>query len=513
MNLLNHISGYYERINMNWSKQFGLFFLFFNIVFISAGKADEPVDIGSRRELFVDEYLIQKFVGKAELELHHPTKREVAVVFDEPWEGNSSGYPTIFQDGDLYRMYYRGHAYLLDKPPLRMAHSEVVCYAESKDGIHWVKPKLNLYKWPGVKDNNIIWPGSPESHNFSPFKDTNPDCSMDELYKAVAGTITTKGLLIFKSADGIHWSKISEKPVVTKGAFDSHNTVFWNDDQKKYVMYLRSIKDGKRHISVSYSNDFHQWTEPVDIEFPGSPPQGMYTNQIGPYHRAPHILLGFPTRYVVRKMNPQIKNLEPKKVRNQIFAITDERIGTDLTDGAFITSRDGLNFNRWNEAFLRPGPEEESRWIYGDNYQSYGLWETRPDCEGCPNELSMHFNERSWREGHRVRRYTIRMDGFVSVNAPYSGGEVITRPIRFKGKQLHVNYSTSAAGSLRVEVQDETGNPLSGYSLKESVEHYGDSIDQVISWKNGSNLGPLSRKTIRLRFVLKDGDIYSFQFK
>jgi len=119
----------------------------------------EPVDIGSRRELFVDLTLIDSVEGKAELKLHHPTPREIPLRFDEPWEGNASGYPTVFQDGELYRMYYRGHRYLLDKPPLRQAQTETVCYAESRDGIHWTKPKLGIHKWPGVDDNNIIWMG------------------------------------------------------------------------------------------------------------------------------------------------------------------------------------------------------------------------------------------------------------------------------------------------------------------------------------------------------------------
>ena len=83
--------------------------------------AAEPIDIGSRRELFVDRALISAMEGKAELRLHSPTQREVALTFDEPWEGNASGYPTVIQDGDLYRMYYRGHRYIIDPPPLRQA--------------------------------------------------------------------------------------------------------------------------------------------------------------------------------------------------------------------------------------------------------------------------------------------------------------------------------------------------------------------------------------------------------
>lgn len=187
------------------------------LVLASAADGAEPIQLGSRRELFVDNALTERLDGKLTLQLHHPMPREVALKFDQPWEGNASGYPTVIQDGELYRMYYRGHRYIIDPPPLRQAQPEVVCYAESRDGIHWDKPHLRLRDWPGSKDNNIIWRDGYETHNFAPFKDSNPHCKPDERFKAVGGTIASKGLLTFKSADGIRWSKLSDGPVVTTG--------------------------------------------------------------------------------------------------------------------------------------------------------------------------------------------------------------------------------------------------------------------------------------------------------
>ena len=480
--------------------------------------AEEPeaVDIGSNRELFVDRALLEVVDGGAELRLHAPVRREVAIKYDQPWEGNASGYATVFQDGDVYRMYYRGHRYVYDDNSLRQAQSEVVCYAESDDGIHWTKPMLRLFEWDGSKENNIIWRGGPETHNFAPFKDSNPNCDPDERYKAIGGTVTSKGLLTFKSADGVHWSKLSEEPVVTKGAFDSHNTCFWDPRGNRYVMYMRYFSEGQfqglRSIGVSYSTDFTEWTEPVGLEYPGSPPQQMYTNQIAPYLRAPQILMGFPTRYVARPLNAHGKTLDPVPLRDQLTKAY-ERVGTDLTDGLFMTSRDGLSFHRWDEAFLRPGPQEEGHWIYGDNYQSYGLWETKPETPGAPHELSMHFSEYAWLdEDHQARRYTIRLDGFVSLHAPLAGGEITTRPLKFTGERLSMNYATSAAGSVFVEIQDAAGQAIDGYALEDCLEHYGDSVDQTVAWESGSDVSSLSDLPVRLRFVLKDADVYSFQF-
>ena len=441
----------------------------FSLVVFHAVQAAEPIDIGARRELLLDHALIDSLQGGAQLKLHHPKPREIAFKFDQPWEGNASGYPTVFKDGDLYRMYYRGHRYLIDKPPLRQAQSEAVCYAESSDGSHWTKPNLGLYKWPGAAENNIIWMGTPEAHNFAPFKDTNPDCPPEQRYKAIGGTVTSKGLWTFQSADGIHWQRLSDGPVVTKGAFDSHNTAFWDAEQHRYCMYVRYFGEGEfsglRLIGMSHSRDFNTWTEPVGLNYPGSPPQQMYTNQILPYYRAPHILFGFPTRYTARPLSKHVQQLPPVDLRTKLINV-NQRVGTDLTDGLFMSSRDGLSFERWDEAFLRPGPEAEGRWIYGDNYQSYGLFETSSEVAGLPNEISMHFDEGAWRDDlRRIRRYTIRLDGFVSLNAPYAGGQMMTKPLIFSGSQLTINYATSAAGTLKVEIQSADGSPIDRKSV------------------------------------------------
>ena len=112
---------------------------------------DEVINIGSRRELFVDHYLIDR-MESIELKLHHPRPREVAIVHDAPWEGNTCFYHTVFQDGQQFRMYYRGAHH--DEEAGKVAH-EVVCYAESRDGIHWTKPELGVVEFNGSKQNNI----------------------------------------------------------------------------------------------------------------------------------------------------------------------------------------------------------------------------------------------------------------------------------------------------------------------------------------------------------------------
>ncbi|MBC8288776.1 MAG: hypothetical protein H8E37_00510, partial [Planctomycetes bacterium] len=368
-------------------------------------------------------------------------------------------------------------------------------------------------KLPDPKANNIVWPGSSYSGTFVPFLDTKPGCPPDEKFKAVGGNYRT-GLHLFKSPDLQNWT-MSEKPIFKKGALDSMNVVIRDERRQQYVLYYRTVVDRRRSISMTTSPDLLDWSEPVPLEYPGSPPQQMYTNQILPYYRAPHLRFGFPTRYVARKMTDQLRSLPPRELRTELTAAY-ARVGSDLTDGLFMSSRDGIRFRRWDEAFLRPGPQSgdlNSRWTYGDNYQSYGLFETKSSIEGAPNEISMLFSEGYWRDGKsRLRRYTIRLDGFVSVRTPYSGGEVLTKPLIFRGETLNLNYGTSAAGSVRIEIQDEQGKPLQGFTLDDCVELIGDRVDQPVTWKGG-DLSKLTGQPVRLRFVLHDADVYSWQFQ
>lgn len=493
-----------------------------SILLLLAGTvhSDEPIKVGSRRGLFVDDYLIDS-MKTVRLVLHHPQPREVALRFDQPWEGNTSGYPTVMRDGETFRMIYRGHRMVWDTGKLQMSHSPVVCYAESLDGITWSKPHLRQFPLLGrmakqVVDplaNNIVWPGSPYSGTFVPFLDTRPGIPTSEKFKAVGGNSAT-GLHLFTSPDAISWTK-SEEAIFRQGALDSMNVVFWEPRKQRYVLYFRTVVDGLRSISMATSPDLRVWSQPIPLQYPGSPPQQMYTNGIQPYYRAPHLRIGFPTRYTARQMTDSLRSLEPVNLRAELTEAY-ARVGSDLTDGLFMSSRDGVRFHRWDEAFLRPGPEAgatESKWMYGDNYQGYGLFETMSDTTGAPNEISMLVSEGYWRERQtRLRRYTIRLDGFVSVQAPYSGGEFVTKTLVFGGDELQMNFATSAAGRVRVEIQDIDGEAIAGYSLDDSMDLIGDSVDRTVLWKTGSDVGALAGTPIRLRFVMNDADVYSFRF-
>ena len=102
-----------------------------------------PIDIDKRRELFIDDFLIERMDGTA-LRLHGPAAGAVAIVHDALWEGNVCFYHTVIHDQDRYRMYYRGAHYTEADGNI---HRQVVCYAESDDGIHWTRPQLGLFEF------------------------------------------------------------------------------------------------------------------------------------------------------------------------------------------------------------------------------------------------------------------------------------------------------------------------------------------------------------------------------
>lgn len=491
-----------------------------------------PVDIAQRRELFVDRYLLDALAGSAALRLHHPQPRETVLTHDAPWEGSGSGYHSVFQDGSLFRMYYKAYSLDLSSGKLRTdIPSGYCCYAESGDGIRWNKPELNLVDFRGSKANNIVLATGPlggvqlDAAHPAIFRDDNPAAPAAARYKAIVPSADKKafGLLALQSPDGFRWSPMSAAPVITNGAFDSQNLAFWDPLRRHYRAYWRTFTAGVttgelwkpaglRAIRTGVSSDFLHWTGSRDLEYVDSPPEQLYTNQVKPYHRAPHLYIGFPVRYFEREWSPSLRAL-PELEHRQLRSRVSNRYGAAITEGLLMASRDGVLFHRWNEAFLRPGVERPGTWNYGHQYIGWHLVETRSPLPGGPNELSLYATESYWTgDSSELRRYSLRLDGFVSINAGYNGGEALTRPVRFEGGRLFLNFATSAAGVLRVELQSPSGQPLPGFAAADCDELFGDTVDRPVSWKGSTDVSSLAGTPIRLRFVLKDADLYAFRF-
>jgi hypothetical protein len=453
---------------------------------ILATPGQSILDLGTRRELFVDGYLIEVLKG-AHQKLHSPELAPPVMP------GRPHGhYATVLWNGERYQFYYRG-----DKDPkvtwkthgLEAYHDgEVTLYAESTNAIQWTLPKLGLFEHPTFPAGNIVLMNEfLVNHNFTPFIDSKPGVPASEKYKALGGLayqphqkdVRAKrgpgGLKAFVSQDGIHWRKLREEAVVPEEwgkYFDSQNYAFWSQSEECYVCYFRRCLRGYRAIVRTTSKNFVHWTPPVEMEA-NLPNEHLYTSCTQPYFRAPHIYVATPTRFM------------------------DKRGAA--TDILFMTTRGGSRYDRtFTEAFIRPGLGPTG-WANRANYAAIGIHQT------APTEMSLFLTG--------GRRYQLRLDGFVSVNAPLKGGELITKPIQFSGTELELNYSTSAAGLLRVEIQDWNRKPFPGFALDDCEPIYGDEIARIVKWKDSRRPAELAGKPVRLRFIMADADLFAMRFR
>ena len=450
-------------------------------------KRSQTIHIGTRLELFIDRLIIDT-LNNVEFRLHEPKPLPLS---DNPLPGI---YTTVIKDDNIYRGYYRDYRPDYEGERRDGNPGEITCYAESHNGHDWTFPDLGIINLEGTHGKNIILAEPPFCHNFSPFIDTKPGIDENERYKALSGSrddvferTTGKpagGLYLFVSPDGIHWQKKYNTPVIPyrktspagETRFDSQNVAFWSEAEQLYICYFRTFSTpyGQlRTISRTTSPDFLNWSDPIPMN-PNLPGEHLYTSNTHPYFRAPHIYIALPTRFFPQRGSS--------------------------TDILFMATRAGSNrYERlFTEAFIRPGLDP-TRWDNRSNYVALNVIPT------SPTEMSIYH-----KDGHR---YILRTDGFISVRAGAGKGEFLTHPLTFTGNTLIVNYSTSAAGSMQVELQTVEGTPLKGFQLEDCAPIIGDEIERTIHWKEDPKLEELAEKPVRLRFVMTECDVYSFGFQ
>lgn len=466
------------------------------------------VDIGSRLELLTDRLLVDRLEGVV-FRLHEPIPQPPGRSPLPP-----GAYTTVIREDAVFRAYYRALDPAYTGPSNYSGHpGEITAYAESRDGREWETPEIGLFEVGGTRRNNAVLAGMPPfSHNFSPFLDSRPGIPSDERFKALAGhpgfdrARQADGLHAFVSADGRIWKKVGGRPVIPYDptwlhAFDSQNVAFWSEAEGGYVAYFRTwLISGQsaggatahcesvggealRSISRATSPDFLHWSAPVAMD-PNQPGEHLYTNQTHPYFRAPHLYVALPTRYMAGRVGAEA---------------TDAMKGS--TDILFMTTRAGSTvYDRlFTEAYIRPGLDSD-RWGNRANYVALNVVPTGP------TEMSIYHSKSGV-------RYTLRTDGFSSLRAGAAPGEWVTRPLIFAGSALSLNLSASAAGAMRVEIQDETGRPVPGFELAACETLVNDGIDLRVVWRGHPPLAALAGKPVRLRFVMNECDLYAFQFR
>lgn len=497
------------------------------------------IDIQNRRECFFDSFLIDEEKTTAETRLHKPVRRGVLLRMDQPWEGRyTTFFCPVFAEGK-WRMYYTSTLSSTQK---------YICCAESVDGEHWVRPELGIVEFDGSRRNNIILDlpmlaefGFTNFDNLSVFYDENPACPADEKYKMTCAWIGHAALTALMSADGIHFTK--SRFITDDGAFDSQNRAFFSAEHGRYFCYFRgehdpaettSIADKSytdrtanalydplrfllrepgegtfmfmRDIRVIESENFADWSPQRLISTTGTDFQ-LYNNVIFPYPRAPHLFIGFPLRYTERKA--WTKNYDELCGReNRLRRMrSSARQGLAVSDGLFMCSRDGYTFTKYDEAILPPPPENPEAFVYGDGTACPALIEVPSDIPGADNEymLILRENFRTAQGFNQLVKYTIRLDGFVSLHAGGEIKEAVTKEFVCSGGELYANIATSARGwayfTLRCGEEEYT-----------SCEIFGNSTDKRIRFEDDGAIAHLAGKPVTLRMRMYDCDIFAIRF-
>lgn len=474
------------------------------------------LDLGTRRELFVDHALIAQ-LDNTTLRLHTPATAGVALKIDRPWEGPGNFGHVIIRHQGRYLLYYRGMT--LDKGD----DSGQACVAVSTDGVNWGKPALTGDERSGRDDANFLTDSSGKRFSGTVWQDTRPGIPEDEKIKALRGVPISgeahtafkdpkgpKRLELFASADGLIFRPLENRRQPTyvsnlPNSFDGGNTMFWSEAEQCYVLFYRIMTEARqRTMARTTSTDLRTWTDPIPVTYGDTPPEQFYVNNTTPYFRAPHIYIALAARFMEGRSaitDEQAKAIDLKSPRGIIY-------NQDCSDGVLLTTRAGsASYRRtFMEAFIRPGPGD-GNWVSRTNYPLTGI------LPGGANQIMFFVNRHYLQDSWHIERLTLRTDGFVSVNAPYAGGSMTTVPFTYKGDHLVMNYATSGAGEIRVELRDAEGNPLPGFSMEDCDVLIGDRIDGEVSWRGQKSLSRYIGKPVRLEFRMIDADLYSLQFK
>ncbi|MGQ9650171.1 MAG: hypothetical protein ACUVXJ_08680 [Phycisphaerae bacterium] len=500
-----------------------------------------PIRIGSQRQVFIDGMFFAE-AKNIELVVHPPRKSgEMTIKPEYEWESGGIGpYSSVLYEGDTYHAWY--HA--MDTVQWDSGHGRgSICYARSRDGIHWEKPVVGLIEYKGNRQNNIVMGHGANGTTLGQdggmvFLD--PNAPPDQKYRmAVRFGVKSErgGMHLFSSGDGIHWKPTHPSVVYATAEdkthhLDSQNVIFWDDRIHKYVTYVRYNRPkekGRARTIARGESDHLGGFPPVqemqvvfqpdenDLMEEGVPMVDFYMSAAVKYPWAANAYYMFPTAYYhYTGMLPEFTRECPANA--------------GPLDSQFAASRDGITWERYDRRpFVRLGMKGEFDWGC-----ARVIWGLVPDKTG--REMFLYYRGGDWLHGWDrdernkriltekglgasgnmavISRLVSRRDGFVSARAAYSGGEFVTPPLIFEGNRLVVNIDTSATGIARVGILDASGRAIDGFSVEQcDLIHTCNEINRTVSWRGNSDVHALAGRPVKLRFVMRGCDLYAFQFE
>lgn len=468
--------------------------------------ADAPIVLDSRKQLFLDDYLIASMTRvKRTVEQAKKFSGNPVLWPTESWEPPmATVYGSVIRDGTKFKMWYKS--------------GMGVAYAESDDGIQWSKPRLDLTLVEGERSNVLFTKKSKtEGPEAFPYcyelfgvhrDDRDPDPSrrykmgfldIDWKYKGTDGDPFHKGqrrgLGVAGSPDGTHWKLINSW--ATEAIVDGATHWMFDPARDKYVLYGRTRKAlpevvaawqtndwfkpwfSGRAVARLESADFLKWdftkpdTAPVVMtaDLQDKPGTEIYSMKVFPYEG---LYIGLV----------------------QVLHATPEESTLDVQ---LAVSRDTMDFTRVGDRspFLALGPI--------GSWDRFNLSLANNDPIVAGDELRFYYSGRLYRhspyagpdkglEKSGIGFATIKRDRFVALEASFDGGEIVTKPVKLKGTALHLN-AKSDFGEIIVELLDANHKPLA-----KSKPIQRDSLDFPVAW-TGDIEPPSGPVTLRIKLT------------
>jgi hypothetical protein len=480
----------------------------------------EPVEIGGVPQFFIDDYIVDNRWavnferGSPEMVLRvfhqpvkHPSNPLIMPKHVEPLNLPQPGpsWFSVLHDpkSGMFRMWYQ------DNQPKRGVNpgkgegifEVAVCYAESKDGLHWNFPKLNLLEWRGNKDNNVVWRGLDDKNRGAEQQIVTQIPKEARRGYEYVMLYLSRGLHLIGSHDGIHWDKSSDVKVHYM-ASDFPNNILYDPVEKEFVMYCRAkqmyrvgrgdILDTGESRRIARMTSKELWTSWTD-----QPQNILLADELDNVEAFNH----FYAMMVQRHAGIYWGFLHPFKWNTDIHA-----------ELAF--SRDGLQFDRLptRPKLIPRGPE--GSWDSGLIFTNYNWMEVGDEWwlyyngwDG-PHGATENVERGHFRIGG-IGLATIQKERFISMRGPKNGGVAATRRITWPGGGLFIN-ADARGGELKVRVSDEYRKVIPGFDYKDCATLTDDKLQHEVRWRNAS-IASMKGKIVRLEFFLKEADIYTFR--
>ena len=469
--------------------------------------AAKPIRVGDRKQLFIDGKFIESS-KQVELKMNSPRKLGPVLTATKPWETEYLGFLAAAVDHDgVCKMWYRTEG---------KTGGSALCYATSKNGLRWTKPKLGRYKFGDNKDNNIVLKGIAAGTVFLDPK-APPHQRFKFPHQMYWPDPEKGGMYVHWSADGIHWKggKTRVLPLVP----DTANQCHYDPRLGKYVAYIRCWDPMRKIMRIEMDDVLASW--PIK---PLKEPNHIWgKDKIATPSREAPVVFGYDEQDPVPSDHYHAAAVQYPWADDAYFMFPSAYLhfppppvgkfpNCGPLDIQMAASRDGIKWDRISRApYVELGLDGEidSKSLYmvlgivrrGDEIlQFYGGMD------------HLHGDTENRRAG-AICALSQRLDGFVSADAAYTGGEIMTPPLVFEGGRLELNVNTSALGEVRVALLDAQGEAIDGYSDADCDPIHGNYIRRVVTWQGSSDVSKLAGQPVRLHFVMRSAKLYAFQFR